>query len=90
MSGSRIQAGYHRERLYQRAVSALLKTARRKRLDFFAPSFHASQVRHNVVILKDERGEKVAVFKVRHNGKLTLIEEWHEKTTFQNYDGHTL
>ncbi len=64
---------YQREQTYRRAVKALARETRRsdKWLER-TPRFALSDVRDNLVILRDQRGE-IAIFRFTHRGTLKLI-----------------
>jgi hypothetical protein len=68
------QVQYFRETVYQRAVKTLDRESRKRGWEFRPPSFQLSVQYGNRVILKDLNGATVAVLRLRHNGKLELLD----------------
>ena len=68
---------FENERFYQRCLSELLKTARKRQCDFFAPNFSRSEFKDRIAILRDDRAAKVATFKIKFIGRLELLESFH-------------
>jgi len=65
---------YQREQTYRRAVKALAREARRSdKWPERTPHFALSEIRDNLVILRDQRGE-IASFRFTHRGTLKLID----------------
>jgi hypothetical protein len=70
---------FEKESIYHRCLNELVKIARKRQCDFFAPGFSRSELRDRIAILRDDRASKVAVFKIKHSGRLELLEAFHRE-----------